>query len=118
MLYEPSGATERDISRSCHAPCEISRSPRLAHKVPVMHATSRRECRLIKETDNSETTNANFEHSTYSIRSPLSDIPNGRRLGNLEFIRAGCYKFMLNNFFTNGGRPIVFCAENRRLAFF
>ena len=27
-------------SRSCRAPREISRSPRLAHKVPVMQATS------------------------------------------------------------------------------
>ena len=30
---------ERKISRSCRAPCEISRSPRLAHKVPVMQAS-------------------------------------------------------------------------------
>ena len=61
---EPSGANAIfRASRSCRAPREISRSPRLAHKAPVMQATSGREFRLITETDNSETTNAKFEHS-------------------------------------------------------
>ena len=43
--YEPSGANAifraelSRSSRSCRATCEISRSPRLAHKAPVMQAT-------------------------------------------------------------------------------
>ena len=41
--------TSSRASRSCRAPREISRSPRLAHKAPVMQAMSRSEPKRLGE---------------------------------------------------------------------
>ena len=65
-------------SRSCRAPREISRSPRLAHKAPVMQARIRQEIKPTKQFLHLE-----YEHENKVRNSDDTDIRLLRARGNL-----------------------------------